>query len=227
MTEFGDVVRSRRMTRAFGRDPVPAAVLADLVDLASRAPSAGKTQGWHLVVLEGDHTERFWDVTLPTERRAAFRWRQLLDAPVIALPLADPHAYLGRYAEPDKAASGLGVHTEVWPAPYWTIDAAMAVNTLLLAAEDAGVGALFFGVFQGEGALREELTIPDRLELLGAIALGYPPDPTSGRHSSQGLRRMPPRPSNETETAQTEDGRGRSASRPRRSPDQIIHRGGW
>jgi len=45
------------MTRAFdpGR-PVPAALLDELVDLASRAPSAGKAQGWHLVVLEGEQS---------------------------------------------------------------------------------------------------------------------------------------------------------------------------
>ena len=71
-------------------------------------PSAGKAQGWHLVVLEGADTARFWDVTLPPERRSGFAWPGLLDAPVIALPLADPEAYVRRYGEPDKAASGLG-----------------------------------------------------------------------------------------------------------------------
>ena len=39
----------------------------------ARAPSAGKTQGWHLVVLEGAETARFWDVTLPPERRCRVR----------------------------------------------------------------------------------------------------------------------------------------------------------
>ena len=42
-----------------------------LVDAASRAPSAGKTQGWHLVVLEGSDTARFWDVTLPPDGQSA------------------------------------------------------------------------------------------------------------------------------------------------------------
>ena len=56
------------MTRAFRPDPFPPDCSSDLVDLASRAPSAGKTQGWHLVVLEGAETARFWDVTCPAER---------------------------------------------------------------------------------------------------------------------------------------------------------------
>ena len=89
MTEFAEVVRSRRMTRAFDARPVEPAVLDDLVDLAARAPSAGKTQGWHLVVLSGHETAMFWDATLPAVRRDSFRWQRLLSAPVIALPLAD------------------------------------------------------------------------------------------------------------------------------------------
>ncbi len=202
MTEFADVVRARRMTREFSPAPVDRGVIDELVDLASRSPSAGKVQGWHLVVLEGDATARFWDITLPADRRATFRWQRLLDAPVIALPFADAGAYVDRYAEPDKAATGLGEGQDAWPAPYWTIDTSMAVMTLLLAAEDAGLGALFFGVFREEDRLRAELAVPDGLELLGAIALGHRADDAGSAP-------------------------GRSAARTRRSPDQIIHRDGW
>jgi nitroreductase len=189
------------MTRAFRPDPVAAKLLDELVDLASRAPSAGKTQGWHLVVLAGDDTTRFWDATFPVGRRQGFAFPQLFAAPVIALPLADRQAYLDRYSEPDKAGSGLGTSGEDWPAPYWTIDTAMAVMTLLLVADDAGLGALFFGVFEGESELRRSLDIPDGLELLGAIALGYPADDDSRT--------------------------GTSASRPRRPPSEITHHGRW
>jgi len=189
------------MTRAFRTDPVPAALLDDLVDLAARAPSAGKSQGWHLVVLTGDERSRFWDLTMPPDERHGFAFPHLLDAPVIALPLADPQAYLDRYSEPDKMDSELGESTSSWPAPYWTIDTSMAVMTLLLAAEDVGLGALLFGVFRGEAELRATLRIPEGLVLLGAIALGYP---------MRGATRA-----------------GTSARRRRRRPDEIIHRGGW
>ena len=205
MTEFAEVVRSRRMTRAFDGRPIDAAVLDELVDLASRAPSAGKTQGWHLVVLEGTDTEEFWGVTLPAVKRDSFRWQHLLTAPVITLPLADSKAYVDRYSEPDKVQTGLGAGATAWPVPYWTIDTSMAVMTLLLAAEDMGLGALFFGVFRGERELRQRLGIPPGLELLGAVALGYPA-------AAQG---------------DAASGPGRSAGRGRRSTRQIIHRGRW
>jgi nitroreductase len=199
VNDFADVVRGRRMTRAFTSEPIAAEQLDRLVDLASRAPSAGKTQGWHLVVLEGAETARYWDITLPADRRASFRWKRLLDAPVLMIVVADPDAYVERYAEPDKAATGLGAGVESWPAPYWTIDASMAVMTLLLAAENDGLGALFFGVFQRELEVRAELAIPDDFQIIGAIALGH------------GHRTV-------------DEGRGASARRPRRSPDEIIHR---
>ena len=204
MTQFAEVVRNRRMTRAFESTPIENATLEELVDLSARAPSAGKTQGWHLVVLEGQQTSKFWDATLPAVRRESFRWKYLLSAPVIALPLADAKAYTDRYAEPDKVQTGLGAGRAAWPVPYWTIDTSMSVMTLLLAAEDLGLGALFFGVFRGERELRQVLGIPTELELLGAIALGFPMTPGDGFSEP-----------------------ARSSGRPRRKPAQIIHRGRW
>ena len=190
------------MTRSFTSQPVGSDVVDELIGLACRAPSAGKSQGWHFVVLEGQQTARFWDVTLPVERRASFAWPGLLRAPVIVLPFADPSEYVRRYAEPDKAATGLGVDVASWPVPYWTVDASMAVMTLLLAAEDRGLGALFFAVFRGADELLQRLGVPPEVELLGAIALGHP-DVDSGE-----------RP-------------GRSAGRPHKTAADVVHRGRW
>jgi nitroreductase len=192
------------MCRSFRPDPIDPAVLDHMVDLAARAPSAGKTQGWHLVVLEGADTDRFWRHAFPVERRGSFRFPGLFDAPLILLPFADPDAYVTRYAEPDKAATGLGGSPDDWPTPYWTIDASMSVMTLLLGAEDAGLGALLFAVFHGEAEVRAELGVPEGLQLLGAIAMGHP-----------------------AEDAGTNDRQGVSARRPRRSAAEIVHRGGW
>ena len=221
MPEFADVVRRRRMTRAFDGRPVPPELLAELVDLGSRAPSAGKTQGWHLVVLEGQDTQRFWDITLPAMRRNAFRWKRLLDAPVVAIALADPRAYTDRYSESDKKATGLGTGVDAWPAPYWTIDASMSVMTILLAAEAVGLGALFFGVFKGERQLRRVLGIPSVMQVLGAIAFGWPVvneetgEISRGGADSSGVDDASP------------TGPGRSTPHRRRTPEEIIHRGGW
>jgi nitroreductase len=188
------------MVRNYTSEPVAPDVLDRVLDAARRAPSAGNTQGLDLVVLEGrEQTERFWRCTFTAEARAAFRWQGLFAAPVLVVPYADPGAYVERYAEPDKAATGLGGGEDRWPVPYWFTDAAMGVENLLLAAVDEGLGALFFGIFAGEDALRTELGVPIGRRPIGAVALGHPAD----------------------------DEPGRSAARPRRPPQQVIHRGGW
>ena len=90
--QFADVVANRRMVRAFETSPVPSDVLDRILDLARRVPAAGNTQGLDLVVLEGEQTQRYWDASLPTERRAAFPWPRLLDAPVLIIPVSWPAA---------------------------------------------------------------------------------------------------------------------------------------
>lgn len=187
------------MTRSFSPEPIEPKVIDELLDLATRAPSAGKSQGWHFVVLEGERVRGFWDATLDVDKRDSFAWPRLLDAPVIVLPFADPDEYLERYSQSDKAATGLGESIEKWPAPYWTIDTSFAVMTLLLAATEQGLGALFFGVFNGEGRVRELVNAPDGVQLLGAIALGWP---------------------------LTDERVGRSAGRPRKATG-VVHRGTW
>ena len=197
--EVGDAIRARRMVRAFDGRPVPPGLVDQLVDLARRAPSAGNTRPWAFVVLEGDDTARLWDVTLPAARRPGFRWQRLVDAPVVVVPVVAPHAYTARYAEPDKQATGLGGGLDAWPVPYWWVDGGMAVHGLLLAAVDAGLGALFYGLFEHEEAALVALGVPAGWRALGAVALGWP----------------------------AEDEPGRSAGRPRAPLASVLHRGGW
>ena len=199
--ELRRALETRRMTRDFLDDPVDAVLFDDLVNLAARSPSAGKTQGWSLLVLEGTAKQQFWDMSLPQEKRPDFAWPGLLRAPVIALSFADPDAYVARYGEADKSHTGLGRGAEHWGAPYWTIDASMATMSLLLAAHDAGLGALFFAVFNDPERIRRHFSVPEQLQLLGAIALGWP-NSTSAR-------------------------RGASATRRRATANEIVHRERW
>lgn len=197
--ELTEAIRRRRMVRSFDGRPVPPELVDRLLDLARRAPSAGNVQAVSFVVLDGSETGRLWDVTLPPERRASFRWQGLPAAPVVIVPLVSPAAYPARYAEDDKAATGLGAGTDAWPVPYWWVDGGMVVHALLLAAVDAGLGALFFGLFEHEHAVLDALGVPEGWRALGAVALGWP----------------------------APDGPGRSAGRPRPDLPEVVHRGGW
>jgi nitroreductase len=187
------------MVRAFTADPVDPRVVDHLVDLARRAPSAGHSQGWAFVALEGAQTSRYWDVALPDDRRSTFRWPGLVAAPVLIVALVRPDAWIERYAEPDKAVTGLGTGADVWPVPYWWVDGGMAVEHVLLGAVDAGLGACFFGLFDHEAEVLAALGVPDGWRALGTVAVGHP---------------APDEPSV-------------SVARGRRPLDDVLHRGGW
>ncbi len=196
--EFTEAVRRRRMARDFDPErPVPEQVLARAFDHATRAPSAGFSQGWDFVLLTdpGDRT-RFWATTTDPAAEPD-RWlRGVRRAPCLIICCSDPDAYLDRYAEPDKG--WVDRSSARWPIPYWDTDTAMAALLILLTATDAGLGGLFFGVpAERHDAVRAAFGIPARHRLVGMIALGHP---VAG----------PP---------------GRGARRGRRRPDEVVHRG--
>jgi nitroreductase len=176
--EFAEVIRRRHMVRRYTDRPVPRSLIDRILDAGLRAPSAGYSQGWAFVVLEGpEETGPFWELTARSEDppKPGGRRDGMRAAPVVVLPLSHRDAYLERYAEPDKAGLGLE-QADAWPVPYWDTDVAFAVMAMLLAATDAGLGALFFGLFTGESALLADLGVPTGYRPIGAITLGWPAD---------------------------------------------------
>ena len=101
--DFQDVVRKRKMVRNFTAEPIAADVIERIVANAQRAPSAGFSQGWAFLVLNGrDETERYWNTTMTAERRTAFGWPGMFNAPLIIVALSNKGAYLDRYARPGR-----------------------------------------------------------------------------------------------------------------------------
>jgi len=195
--EFQDVMRRRRMVRNFDARPLEAEVVERILANGRRGPSAGFTQGFELLVLEGpDQTGRFWSACFPPERRTGFRWPGVLEAPLLVVPMASKDAYLDRYAEPDKGWTDRGEGR--WPVPYWHVDAAFAALLMLLTAVDSGLGALFFRVFRPDD-LRAQFAVPAGYDPVGALAVGHP----------------------------LADEPSPSLARGRRPSAEMVHRGGW
>ena len=196
-----DALGDRRSCRSFTPESLDAGLLDDLVDAARRTPTAGNCQGVEFLALEGADAAAYWETTLSAERRAAFPWPGLLVAPAIVVPFGIPSRYLARYAETDKAATGLGDASEAWSVPYWLTDAAFAALALQLLVVEVGLGCCFFGLFEHEDAVRRRFGVPDEARAVGAIAVGHPKP--SGARSSQ------------------------STTRGRRPLDEVLHRGSW
>ncbi len=176
--EFQEVVRRRRMVRAFRPDPVPGDVVDLLLDNATHAPSAGFTQGWAFLVLtKPADRARFWDAAWPPDERDGSRREEVMSAPLIVVCYSSKRRYLERYAEPDKGWTDRDESR--WPAPFWDIDAGFAALLMLLTAVDRGLGGLFFGL-QHHRRVASAFGVPDDHRAIGALAIGYPaPDEPS------------------------------------------------
>ncbi len=172
------------MVRNFARDPVPRAARDRILAAMQRGPSAGFSQGFGFLVLDGDAAANFWDVVWLDEDRDGPH-AGVTNAPLVIVPCADKGTYLERYAEPDK---GWTDRDEAhWPVPYWIVDTAFASMIALLSVVDEGLAALFFGLPR-EAEVREAFGIPDEAKPIGAIAIGYPADDTPSPSLLRGHR---------------------------------------
>ena len=154
--------------------PVTREVLAELLGLAIRAPSAGFSQGWHFLVLDtADDRARFWNATVEAEAEPNPWLQGLQSAPVLILAMSDKSVYIERYAAPDK---GWTDRDEArWPVPYWDIDTGMASLLILLGAVNHGLASCFFGVPAGRhDEVKQAFGAPERLSIIGVMSVGYP-----------------------------------------------------
>jgi nitroreductase len=204
--EFNDVIRRRKMVRAFTGEPLALGTAERLLRAANRAPSAGFSQGYSFLVLEGkEQAAPLWQLLSEqtesegtTQDDGPDQVAALSTAPLVIVPLASKDVYLDRYAQPGK---GWTDRDEArWPIPYWYVDTGFAALLILLAAVDEELGAVFFGP-PDIAAFRGRFGVPGEWTPIGAIAIGYP-DPAADP--------VPPARASE-----------------RQSLDELVHRARW
>jgi nitroreductase len=186
------------MVRTFHDTPVDPSVVDAILESGHRAPSAGFTQGYAFLVLEGsEETKRFWDAVAAGD--TDWPHEGLRQAPVIVVAFGSKEAYLDRYAEPDKGWTDRDESR--WASPYWLIDAAFSSMLMLLTAVDRDLGALFFGLYPPTiAAMKAEFGVPGEWDPIGAMAFGHRA-PDSVRSSAD--------------------------TRTRKPLDEVVHRGRW
>jgi len=142
-------MEKRHSVRDFSGKPVEEEKLVAMVDAARRAPSGMNRQPWHFLVL----TEEKGRKTALTANSVYNGWMN--KAPVIIVALADSTAFYGR--EEQKT---------------YLIDMGLAMENLLLAATDLGLGACITIGFSAE-KLSKALKIPERYVPVALIPVGY------------------------------------------------------
>lgn len=177
----------RRSVRGFADTPVPAQLIEEAVAEALTAPAPHHTRPVRFVWLQKtavrtrllDAMADKWRADLAgdahpadaVERRVS-RGAILYEAPEIVVPIMVPD---GAHHYPDAARTA-AEHT------MFTVAVGAAVQALLVALAVRGVGSCWIGstIFAAE-EVRAELDLPGDWEPLGAIAIGYPPQPPEPR----------------------------------------------
>ena len=192
------------MVRAYTDEPVTPEVVKRILAAANRAPSAGFSQGYALMTLEGqDQLGPFWQLTSTyhgAQEDAGPSFDPVTRAPLVVVPMSCKDIYLDRYARQDK---GWTDRDEAhWPVPYWDIDTGFTALLMLLAAVDEGLGALFFGIPPALiGEFRQLYGVPEKYLPIGAVAIGHP-DPDADKGGSSKVIK-------------------------RRTLDELVHHGRW
>ena len=164
---------------AFTAEPLAPGTAERLLRAANRAPSAGFSQGYSFLVLEGkEEAAPFWQLVYEqtaseatTKDDSPEQVDALSTAPLVIVPLASKDVYLDRYARPDKGWTDR--HEARMPIPYWYIDTGFTALLMLLAAVDEELGAVFFGPPDIDD-FRARFGVPDEWTPIGAIAVGHP-----------------------------------------------------
>jgi nitroreductase len=174
--EFREALRGRRIVRNYRTDPIPDEVIARIVKVVHRAPSAGFSQGHRLVVVtDPDTRAALAAVAEPWYLEQGFQpW--ISQAPVqIVLGIREA-SYHERYTETDKLeADGEEIP---WPVPFWWFDAGALFTLLQLAAADEGLASGFYSPAPPEelAALAAAVGLPGDVAVAGVLTLGHPAD---------------------------------------------------
>lgn len=158
---------NHRSVRRFKPDPVPEGVVRALVGAAQSAATSSNLQLWSLVsVQETPRRERLAELCADQRhvREAAWFFAFLADHHRLRTALA------GTADEPDA----LGTHEMYTVA---TVDAALAAERMVCAAEAIGLGSCYIGALRNDPAgVAEALELPHGTIGLFGLCLGWPDD---------------------------------------------------
>jgi len=198
--ELERAIRDRRSIRAYRPDPVPAALISEILDAARWSPSWADTQDWNVYVITGDSLERVKnglrlrmqteapptpDLSMPgrewpepLQRRIGLlvqaQREHLAASSQAGTPSVQGPGFADLFGAP--ALLVLAIDDGLAPA-YACFDAGLLVQTILLAAHDRGLGTCVMAMtVRYPDVLREALPETGDKRFLIGVALGYPDD---------------------------------------------------
>jgi nitroreductase len=189
------ILGARYSCRAYRPDPVPRAVVEQIVTAAGRVPSWCNAQPWQVIVTDKPETDRFRDALFahasqngsqpdldwPKQYTGAYRDRrrtcgwQLYEA--VGVEKGDRAASAAQMMENFRlfgAPHVAIVTSEADLGPYGVMDCGGFLTAFTLAAQALGVATIPQAAVAGHGRfVHEFFGIPDTRLVLAAISFGY------------------------------------------------------
>jgi nitroreductase len=145
-----EAIFSRRSIRKYTDQPIPEALIENMLRAAMAAPSAGNQQPWHFVVIDD---------------------RSILNA------IPQYHPYAEMLKKSPAAITVCGDLRKLVYNEFWVQDCSAATQNILLAAHSQGLGAVWVGLYPDEERVpktQQLLGLPAEVIPFSFVALGYP-----------------------------------------------------
>jgi len=151
--DMEECIKTRGDVRKYKPDPVHNADVKDIINAAIQAPSSGNVQNWEFIVIRSSDIKN-------KLAEAAMGQDFVGKAPLVIVVCANMDEITPRYG-------GRGVSL------YSIQNTAAAIQNLVLAAWNKGIGSCWVGAFS-ENDVKKILYLPEAIRPVAIITLGYP-----------------------------------------------------
>jgi nitroreductase len=156
------VIRTRRSIRKYKSKQIEKDKIERILEAGRLSPSAANIQPWHFIIVT--------DSELRSKLREAYSSDWFVNAPAILIVCANPN--------------------EAWcrsdGEEYWKVDAAIAMQSMILQAWEEGLGTCWIAAFK-ESPVKKILSIPENIRVVAMTPIGYP-DQEKGEVVNRKLR---------------------------------------
>ena len=143
---FAQLTEQRFSVRKYDSRPIESEKMEQILNAGRLAPTAVNYQPQRILVIQGEAMEQFTECT-------PFRFNQ----PVVLVVCYDKK-------ESWKSRSGREIGD---------VDGGIVLTSMMYQAQELGIGSCILGIYK-EALLRERFCIPEQLEIVALMTLGYP-----------------------------------------------------
>ena len=153
-----EAIQKRQSIRKYKEEPIPENILHRVLEAARLAPSGKNLQPWKFILVRNEALKKRLAIASAGQFFIA-------KAPIVVIACGFP----------DNCYSRLGRYMKSWP-----VDVAIALEHLILQAQEEGLGTCWIGAFE-EREVKAILHIPEDVKVLALTPLGYPDQKPSSR----------------------------------------------